>query len=58
MLSERGFEVSRLPAWASLELEGSSPVTVGSAKLIAVDTETGVRTAGIDPRREAYAYVS
>lgn len=56
-LTAQGYEVAMLPEWAELELEGPSPMTVGSAKIVAVDPATGVLATGIDPRREAHAYV-
>lgn len=48
-----------LPDWAELAVEGASPVTTGSAKIIAVDPGAEVRVlgAGIDRRRDAHGTV-
>jgi len=56
-LREAGYEVSVLSDWAELSVEGPDPVTTGSAKMIGIDPATGVRSLGVDPRREAYGYV-
>jgi gamma-glutamyltranspeptidase/glutathione hydrolase len=56
-LREAGYDVTVLPDWAELSVEGASPVTTGSAKMIGIDPVTGVRSLGIDPRREAHGFV-
>jgi gamma-glutamyltranspeptidase/glutathione hydrolase len=45
-LTRRGHPVGVLPAWSSV---------VGGAAVVAVQTESGVRQAGADPRRDSYA---
>jgi gamma-glutamyltranspeptidase/glutathione hydrolase len=57
-LESAGYAVTMLADWAELSVEGASPVTVGSAKAILIDTETGVRALGVDPRRDAYGAVA
>ncbi len=57
-LAAEGHDVASLPEWAELNVEGTSVVTVGSAKIIAVDPATGARTLGVDPRREAHGIVT
>lgn len=57
-LRDAGYDVSVLSEWAELVVEGASPVTTGSAKMIGIDPATGVRSLGVDPRREAYGFVS
>lgn len=39
-------------------MEGSSLVTVGSAKIITIDLATGARALGVDPRRAAHGAVT
>ena len=56
-LAGQGFDVHLLSEWAEIEVEGQSPVTVGSAKIIGIDPDTGTRTVGADPRREAHGIV-
>ena len=56
-LRAAGYDVTVLSEWAELSVEGADPVTTGSAKMIGIDPATGVRSLGIDPRREAYGYV-
>lgn len=56
VLREAGYDVTVLPDWAELSVEGTSPVTTGSAKMIGIDPATGVRSLGVDPRREAYGF--
>jgi len=56
-LREAGYDVTVLSDWAELSVEGASPVTTGSAKMIGIDPATGVRSLGVDPRREAYGFV-
>ncbi len=56
-LESHGYDVTMLADWAELAVEGPSPVTVGSAKVIAIDPNTGVRRLGVDPRRDAYGAV-
>ncbi len=46
------------PGEAVALLEGTSVVTVGSAKIIAIDPATGARTLGVDPRRDAHGIVA
>jgi len=43
-LRAAGYDVTVLPDWAELSVEGASPVTTGSAKMIGVDPATGVRS--------------
>jgi hypothetical protein len=50
----RGDKVIRMPEWAMDWVEGLSLGTVGSQKMITVDPETGVRSIGVDPRRDAH----
>ena len=57
-LRHDGYAVTMLSDWAELAVEGTSPVTTGSAKVIAIDPSTGTRALGVDPRREAYGFVS
>jgi gamma-glutamyltranspeptidase len=56
-LESAGYAVTRLADWAELSVDGPSPVTVGSAKAIAIDLATGVRALGVDPRRDAFGAV-
>lgn len=58
-LASAGCRVAVLPDWAELAVEGASPVTTGSAKIIAVDPGAEVRVlgAGIDRRRDAHGTV-
>ena len=56
-LAAQGFDVTLLSDWAEIEVEGQSPATVGSAKIIGIDPETGTRAVGADPRREAHGIV-
>jgi len=57
-LRRDGYRVTTLSDWAELAVEGTSPVTTGSAKVIVIDPATGTRALGVDPRREAYGFVS
>lgn len=57
-LAAAGYEVTRLPDWAELNVEGASLVTVGSAKIITLDPATGARALGVDPRRDAHGAVT
>jgi gamma-glutamyltranspeptidase/glutathione hydrolase len=57
-LAADGWEVTRLPDWAELNVEGASLTTVGSAKIIALDPATGARALGVDPRRDAWGGVT
>jgi len=54
LLAARGDKVFRMPDWAMDWVEGLSLGTVGSQKMIAIDPETGVRSIGVDPRRDAH----
>lgn len=56
-LPAEGFVVHTLSDWAEIEVEGQSPATVGSAKIIGIDPLTGARSPGVDPRREAHGWV-
>jgi hypothetical protein len=56
-LSASGFEVQVVEDWGELTLEGAMPVSFGSARAITIDPDTGVRTTGIDPRRDGHADV-
>ncbi|HXX39856.1 MAG TPA: gamma-glutamyltransferase family protein [bacterium] len=56
-LESEGYAVTMLADWAEMAVEGASPVTVGSAKVIGIDPETGIRALGVDPRRDAYGAV-
>lgn len=56
-LESDGYGVTTIADWAELAVEGASPVSVGSAKAIGIDPETGVRALGVDPRRDAYGAV-
>ena len=57
-LGQDGYAVTMLNDWAELAVEGLSVVTTGSAKVIAIDPATGTRSLGVDPRRDAYGFVS
>ncbi len=57
-LASAGCDVTRLPDWAELNVEGSSLVTVGSAKIVTIDPATGARALGVDPRRDAHGGVT
>jgi gamma-glutamyltranspeptidase/glutathione hydrolase len=54
LLTERGGQVIRMPDWAMDWVEGVSLGTVGSEKMILIDPKTGVRSVGVDPRRDAH----
>jgi gamma-glutamyltranspeptidase/glutathione hydrolase len=56
-LESDGYAVTTIADWAELAVEGASPVSVGSAKAIAIDLDTGTRALGVDPRRDAYGAV-
>ena len=53
-LTERGAQIIRMPDWAMDWVEGVSLGTVGSEKMILIDQKTGVRSIGVDPRRDAH----
>jgi gamma-glutamyltranspeptidase/glutathione hydrolase len=54
-LANAGLEVIRMPDWAMDWVEGVSLGTVGSEKMIVLDRATGIRSVGVDPRRDGHA---
>jgi gamma-glutamyltranspeptidase / glutathione hydrolase len=54
LLTRRGSQVVRMPDWAMDWVEGVSLGTVGSEKMISIDQQSGMRSIGVDPRRDAH----